>query len=173
MAIYSVHEPSAPRRPSSRALEHTAPERFAFVRDGFYFWAFLLPPLWMIRRGLWLVLIGYLLLNAALTFGLPRLGVSPAGVLATELALAVLIGLEAGTLRRWTLRRHRWRELGVVEGHNRDDAERRFFERWAAAKRATAEAAVPAETAATPARTPRWAPLPDIIGLFPEPEPRR
>ena len=31
-----------------------------FVRDGFYFWAFLLGPLWMLWRRLWLVLVVYL-----------------------------------------------------------------------------------------------------------------
>ena len=38
---------------------HADPERFVFVRDGFYFWAFLLGPVWMLWRRLWLVLRVY------------------------------------------------------------------------------------------------------------------
>ena len=43
MPTYTVHEPP-PRKRRSRA----DPERFVFVRDGFYFWAFLLAPLWLL-----------------------------------------------------------------------------------------------------------------------------
>ena len=50
--------------------------RFVFVRDGFYFWAFLLSPLWMLRYRLWLVLIGYLIVAAALQAGAHLLGAS-------------------------------------------------------------------------------------------------
>ena len=39
MPIYTVHEPPL------RASETTPnPDRFVLVRDGFYFWAFLLTP---------------------------------------------------------------------------------------------------------------------------------
>ena len=37
MTVFTVHQPS-PRKTEDVA----PPERFAFVRDGFYFWAFLL-----------------------------------------------------------------------------------------------------------------------------------
>ena len=42
MAIYTVHKPPMKRTEPD-------PERFKFVRDGFYFWAFLLGPVWMMR----------------------------------------------------------------------------------------------------------------------------
>ena len=54
MSVYTVHEP--PRRAGAAAADV---ERFAFVRDGFSWWAFLLAPLWMLRHRMWLVLIGY------------------------------------------------------------------------------------------------------------------
>ena len=44
MSIYTVHEP--PPRANEDVPD---PVRFVFVRDGFYFWAFLLSPLWMLR----------------------------------------------------------------------------------------------------------------------------
>src|SRR6476660_3985649 len=54
MSIYTVHEP-----PLKADASTPDPDRFAFVRDGFSFWAFLLAPLWMLRHRLWLVSVGY------------------------------------------------------------------------------------------------------------------
>ena len=64
MSVYTVHEPLPRKREAS-----ADPERFAFVRDGFYFWAFVLGPLWMLWRGLWLVLVLCLVGTAALSSG--------------------------------------------------------------------------------------------------------
>ena len=41
MPVYTVHVRAA----SSAAVAPT--DRFAFVRDGFHFWAFLLGPVWL------------------------------------------------------------------------------------------------------------------------------
>ncbi len=41
MTTFTVHEP-----PPRKNEETASPVRFAFVRDGFYFWAFLLGPVW-------------------------------------------------------------------------------------------------------------------------------
>ena len=49
--------------------------RFAFVRDGFHFWAFLLTPFWLLRHRLWLEFIAYLLLVGGVTFALRRFGI--------------------------------------------------------------------------------------------------
>ena len=54
MPVYTVHEPPMRGLPSVPDAE-----RFAFVRDGFYFWAFLFAPLWMLWHRMWLVLVGY------------------------------------------------------------------------------------------------------------------
>src|SRR5258708_6987549 len=53
MSVYTVHEPPLPAGAAASDVE-----RFAFVRDGFSWWAFLLAPLWMLRHRMWLVLIG-------------------------------------------------------------------------------------------------------------------
>ena len=52
MTVFTVHEP-----PPRKNEETASPVRFAFVRDGFYFWAFLLGPVWMLCHRLWLVLL--------------------------------------------------------------------------------------------------------------------
>ncbi len=60
MPTYTVHQPPAK---NGRAAD---PQRFVFVRDGFHFWAFLLTLPWLIYRRLWLALLGYVLLTAAM-----------------------------------------------------------------------------------------------------------
>jgi hypothetical protein len=164
MAVYNVYEP--PRR----AAAPLAPERFAFVRDGFSLWAFLFAPLWMLWHRMWLVLVGYVVLVAALDVPARVLGASPAALAIISILIAFLVGIEASTLRRFTLSRRGWTAIGVVTGRRREEAERRFFDAWV---RKASSAAVP--PAAPPAPVPRVAqtPMPDIIGLFPEPGAQR
>jgi hypothetical protein len=160
MSVFTVHEPPLRSEPAV-----PDPARFVFLRDGFYFWAFLLAPLWMLRHRLWLGLLFYVVTFAALQVAL--WGADATGPVRTIVAflLALLVGLEAASLRRWTLNRRGWRNVGVVVGDDVEAAERRFFDAWV--KRGDARAA-PA-----PART--WVPPgePEVIGLFPEAEARR
>ena len=46
------------------------------------------------------------------------------------LALNVLVGFEADTLRRWALERRGWHTLGTVSGKTATECERRFFDAW-------------------------------------------
>jgi hypothetical protein len=164
MAVFTVHEP--PLRGEQVASD---PARFAFVRDGFYFWAFLLAPLWMLRHRLWLVLILYLVTLVALQVALLAIGATATVRTIAVFLLALLIGLEAASLRRWTLARRGWRNVGIVVGDDVEAAERRFFDAWV--KRNDTRA--PSSVAVAPART--WVPSngPDVVGLFPEPGARR
>jgi hypothetical protein len=122
MSIYTVHA-----RPSS---EQPDPDRFVFIRDGFSFWAFLLGPLWMLRYRLWLVLLAYLVVAISLAGALYLLGASSAVRAAAGLLLALLVGFEAATLRRSTLSRRGWNDLGIVVADDLEAAERRFFDVW-------------------------------------------
>jgi hypothetical protein len=166
MPVYTVHEP--PRR-DDELLAHTA--RFAFVRDGFHFWAFLLAPFWMLRHRLWLEFIVYLLLIAGVTFALRRLGVAESAGGAVAFLLAILIGIEASSLRRWKLSRRGYDNLGVVVADDQDIAERRFFDGWIGD---TGRLATPSPSAPPPAPSPfdRPAPSSEIVGLFPQPQAR-
>ena len=165
MSIYTVHAPPPP-------ADETAPdaERFVFVRDGFYFWAFLFAPLWMLRRRQWLVLLIYVLGMSVLEVGLWLIQAPALTHTVVELLIALLIGFEAATLRRWTLRRNGWTELGIVAGANTEAVERRFFDAR------TAQSAQPSAPAAPlPPSRPIHVPpaASDIIGLFPEPQSRQ
>src|SRR5437667_8805450 len=115
MPVYTVHEP--PRRNSDDDdLAHTS--RFVFVRDGFHFWAFLLAPLWMLRHRMWIEFIAYCLIVGGITFVLRRLGVAGSAGALVGLLIAVLVGIEASSLRRWKLTRRGFTDPGVVVGED-------------------------------------------------------
>jgi hypothetical protein len=165
MSVYTVHEP-----PIGTAGVMPNAERFVFVRDGFSFWAFIASPLWMLYHRMWLVLLGYVLLMAVLISALAALDASHAALVVVGLLIALLIGLEASTLRRFTLWRRGWRNVGVVNGHDVEDAERRFFDAWLGRTPAQRDnAAKPPPLPPSVPNTPRPQQPPDVLGLFPEP----
>jgi hypothetical protein len=168
MAIYTVHEP--PQKAEGSAPD---PERFVFVRDGFSFWAFLLTPLWMLRHRLWLVFIGYVLVTIALQVALGLIGSSASVMTAVGVLLALLVGFEAATLRRFTLARRHWKSIGIVVGDDTETAERRFFDAWVNktwvnGSWASGAPQVPAPPPGGPLSRPPLASS-EVIGLFPEP----
>lgn len=165
MAVFSVLEPP-PRAKESAA----APDRFVFVRDRFNWAAFIFGALWMIWHRLWLVLLGYVAVIAALEGIFRLIGASSSVRLAVELLLALLVGLEASSLRRWTLVRRGWHEHDIVVADDRESAERRFFTNWSA-EAAPVRPASPRPAAAAPATVPRLsaAAPPGVVGLFPQP----
>ena len=123
MPTYTVHAP--PQREGSAA----DPQRFVFVRDGFQFWAFLLTPVWLLYRRLWLVFILYVVLIAALEGAYYLLDLPQGARFLIEILLSILIGFEAGSLRRWTYSRRRWSTIAVVSARRarlrRQDGRRR------------------------------------------------
>ena len=156
MAVYTVHEP--PLRRHEIEVDAT---RFVFVRDGFAFWAFVLGPLWMLRHRLWLALIIYLAMTVIGGIALHLAGVGPGGRLLALFAVALLIGFEASSLRRWTLGRRRWQNAGVVVADDLEAAERRFFDAW------TRDRTLRSTQTSAPLRM--GASAQPVIGLFPEP----
>ena len=165
MPTFTVHEP-----PPRKTESVTAPERFVFVRDGFYFWAFVLAPLWLLVRRLWLAFLIYVVVTIAVAVAIKFAGLPSWVQSVAALMIALIVGLEASTIRRWTLTRRRWKTLGFVVAEDREIAERRFFGAWTGR---APDAAAPTEpTYATPVR--RGAPsASDVIGLFPEPGTQR
>lgn len=168
MSVYTVHEPPAL---ATDGLPEA--ERFVFVRDGFSFWAFIAAPLWMLWHRMGLVLAGYVVLTVALAFVLVVLGASYTALAVVGLFIAILIGLEASTLRRFTLRRRGWRNVAVISGDDMEDAERRFFDAWLRQTPGQDQAGAAKPPVPPAAMTPRTPQPPDVVGLFPQPEVRR
>jgi hypothetical protein len=163
MSVYTVHEPPL------RAADATPdPERFAFVRDGFYFWAFALTPLWLLWRRMWLVFLLYVVFDAGVGIAMHYAGVGSGSAILVQFLISLLIGIEASTLRRFSLSRRGWKNVGVVSGDKLEEAEQRFFDSWVRAgsgKHTARPVAAPPVVSAPP----RPASAPDIIGLFPDP----
>ena len=166
MPIYTVHQP-----PLRAAETSPDPERFVFVRDGFYFWAFLLTPLWMLWHRLWLVLLIYVVVHFGLESAMSFLGAGVGGRFLVLALISLLVGIEASTLRRFTLARRGFRQLGIVGGSNIEVAERRFFDAWRAPGNLAGPPATPSMPPPLPPLqpTPPMPQAPDIVGLFPEP----
>jgi hypothetical protein len=171
MPVYTVHAPTADNAGIA------ATDRFAFVRDGFRFWAALLGPLWLAWHRLWLALIGWIVVMIAIEVGLARLGAGGTAFFFTNVLIALLMGFEASSIQRWTLSRHNWRQLDIVVAGNEESAERRFFDRWTAKQRLINDQSAVDRGAPPPTRDipgqpfSKPPPLPrnEIIGLFPEP----
>lgn len=125
MQTYTVYEP--PNPPADRV---DRAESLVFVKDGFSWLAALFAPLWMLAHRLWWPLLGYIVANIALQAVQWLTGVSPDLWVLTGLALNLLVGFEAGTLRAWTLERRQWRNLGAVSGRSLEECERRFLDAW-------------------------------------------
>ncbi|MBR0799907.1 DUF2628 domain-containing protein [Bradyrhizobium jicamae] len=172
MPVYTVHAPTG------NGADLAATDKFAFVRDGFHFWAAVASVIWLAWHRLWLALFGWIVLTFAIDFALAWLGVGRGAIFFVDLVLALLMGLEAASLRRWTLSRRKWRQLDIVVADGEEAAERRFFERWTAGHRGlvndqrSVDRGAPPPTRTIPGQPfSKAPPLPQggIIGLFPEP----
>jgi hypothetical protein len=149
MAVYRIYENDT----------RASGDDVVFVRDGFTWSATIFGPLWLIRHGLWLWLIAYAALIALIIGGLRWAGASDGIAFVVLLLVAILIGLEASTLRHAGLRLRGYREAGVIVADDFDAAERRYFDR----REAKPSSALPPAPPVPPA------PKHDIIGLFPSP----
>jgi hypothetical protein len=113
MAVYVVMEP--PTRADA-----------VLVRDGFHFFGFLTPPIWLLWHRLWIEAI----VAFAVAMALAAIGeVAGLGLAGTLLSLLVSVysGIEGAALRLAALRRRGWREWGVVEADSFDGAEARYL----------------------------------------------
>jgi hypothetical protein len=158
MPVFTVHEP--PLRATAALPD---PERFVFVRDGVYVWAFLLTPLWMLWRGLWLAFIIYAVFATVVDSAMRYAGFGSGTILLVQLLISLLVAVEGASLRRFSLARRGWKNIGVVSGDDLEDAERRFYDSWIRDAPATREQPPPIPSDSPPTQPP------DIIGLFPEP----
>ena len=126
----------------------------------------------MLRHRMWLVLLGYVAVAAAMACRLAtgrrfERGIAPRGVHARGPDR-----MEAGTLRHFTLGGRGWRNVGTIVGRDRDTVRAAGLRTRRCA--ATAGTDLAGDTARGPA-APRLAAIPgtDVIGLFPQPGARQ
>ncbi|HEX8167924.1 MAG TPA: DUF2628 domain-containing protein [Beijerinckiaceae bacterium] len=164
MKTYTLHVPADAPPGDAGALD-----RAVLVRDGFSWGAFVFSFLWFFAHRLWLAGLAVLIAAVGLGAVLQLLRVGPAATFWAEFLLAVLVGLEAGSLRRWTLRRRGRPAVDVVAARDREEAETKAFGRWLGEAPPAAPGWRPTLTAAAATAPAYRAPEP-VIGLFPEAE---
>ena len=125
MRTYTIHE-----APDPVADRIDRAEALVFVKDGFSWPAAVFGPLWLLVNRLWWPLLGYAAVSIALQFPEFLLSFDQRWPALAGLALNLLLGFEADTLRRWTLERRGWQTIGTVSGKTKDECERRFFDAW-------------------------------------------
>jgi hypothetical protein len=159
MTTFTLHLPRDARPGDTAALDEAE-----LVKDAFSWGAFFFTFLWFFAHRLWLAGLAVLAIMFAFGAVLNLLDVHPLAATLAQALLQALIGLEANSLRRWTLARRGRPMVDVVTAADRDEAEAKAFARWLeqrpAPPRNPAPAAVPAI-----ARRPE-----PVIGLFPDAE---
>ncbi len=105
--VFTVHEP---------ARDTARPAPPLLVPEGFSWAAFLFGPLWLAAKGLWLPLLGWLPVLAAVAL-LPEPWRFPFG-----LALALFTGWHGRDAERWVLARRGRPVSGVVVGRDEEEA---------------------------------------------------
>ena len=161
-STYTLHVPVNAEPGDPETLDEAE-----LVKDGFSWGAFLFTFLWFFLHRLWLAGLGVLIAVVALPAVLQILRVDTGAAVVAELLLSFLIGLEANSLRRWTLRRRK-PAVDVVTASDRDEAERKAFSRWLEDGREPRLPVVSTHFGNAAYGSPE-----PVIGLFPDMERRR
>ncbi len=160
MTSYTLHLPAGTLPGDIQALE-----RGDLVKDGFVWGAFVFTALWFFLNRLWLAGLGVLAAMVALAVGLNMFHVNQAAAFVAMLLLMILVGLEASSLKRWTLARRGRPVADVVIAASLDQAETKAFGRWL-------DKTAPRALTSPPSGA-TYRPLEGVLGLFPEAEGRR
>jgi type VI protein secretion system component VasK len=158
MTTYTLHLPRDARPGDASALDESE-----LVKDAFSWGAFFFTFLWFFVHRLWLAGLAVLILVFAFGGLMALLDVHPLAGSIAQLLLQSLIGLEANSLRRWTLARRGRPAVDAVTAADQDEAEAKAFARWLDAKSAPLPRS-PAPILSTPRRSE------PVIGLFPDAE---
>lgn len=161
-ASYTLHV-----APHADPGDPAALERATLVRDGFSWAAFVAPGLWLFWHRHWLAGLAAWIVVVGLAVGLAAAGARPGTIVAAELILHVLFGLEGASLRRLSLARAGRPVRDVVVASDLSDAEAKSFARWLAPGEGPVRAA-PRAVVPVAGRPGFGAPGP-VLGLFPEP----
>lgn len=158
MRSYTLHLP-----PEARPGEAYGLDRAVIVPDGFSWPAFAFSVVWFLFHRLWLAALIVGLGLALVAAGGYALGLSRFAATLVSLLVGVLIGLEASSLRRWTLARRGWPVRDAVLAGSPAEAEARVMARWLD----------PATRPPAPQRPAFAGERDPVIGLFPASEGNR
>ena len=166
MVTYTVHE----REDESGDISDRA-DKIVFVKEGYAWIALVMPLLWLLYHGMWLVLAGFVALMVALqgVFSLSGIGGDVAGP--ATFVISAMFALLANDLRRWTLGLRGYHLVEPVSGRDLEECEERFFTDWLAAQGGSTDSIkrLQKPSGVRAGSVPARAATEDVIGLFPEP----
>lgn len=125
MPTYTVHEP----QPPSSDVDDRA-TALVFVKEGFAWFAFLTPALWMLFHRLWRGLLLYFVVAIGAVTLVQLLTQNANAVGWTGFFINLAFGFEARNIHRWALSAGKYTLIGIVTGRDLEDAERRFLTEW-------------------------------------------
>ncbi|GJD56948.1 DUF2628 domain-containing protein [Methylobacterium dankookense] len=105
-------------------------DRAQVVADGFSWPAFAFSVAWFAFHRLWLAALIVAAGLALVALAGYALGIAPGAAFVITLLASVLIGLEASSLRRWTLARHGRPARDAVQAASLAEAEAKLIARW-------------------------------------------
>ena len=104
------------------------PSRAVFVKEGYAFAALIFTVLWALWHRLWVVAAILFVILTALNLAAGQWGLQPAVAGLLETAVGLIFGFEARRLWAMSLERSGYRNMGLVEGSNREAAELAYFQ---------------------------------------------
>ena len=116
MAIYSIYH----RRGD-------APDRAVFVKEGFSGPALVFTVFWALWHRMWIVATVMLCLIAAVSLLAEWSGIAEDVIAIVNLAIGLIIGFEAASIRGWSLLRSGFAETGIVQAASREEAELKYY----------------------------------------------
>jgi hypothetical protein len=158
MTLYTVHTPEQAASRDAKLM------RVVLVKDGFHWLALIFPFLWLLFHRIWWGLLGYVAAVIAIALLGKAVGLPQESIAFAELLIGLALAVFAHDLQSWQLGRRGYEPVDVVTGRDREEAERRYFDRVLTGE---APATAPANPAAKP---PAPRPQPQVLGLFPEAE---
>ena len=168
MAVFAIYAASSPNRPSlSQQAEAVV------VREGFSFWAFLMPFVWCAYHRAWRPLGALVIVSALLGLLFSDAGLNNnALMLGMDVLVALFVGLAAADLRGAALHRRGFDLVNVVVADKEDTALLRHLEQGFVVRKERAEVPVgDIQTAMSNFNADLASPnyrRSAILGLFPE-----
>ena len=119
MRVYTVHLRHRGLNPDNDIV---------LVSEGFCWGACVLSLIWALWHRMWLVVLGLVIVSVVLNIMVYMLGMDETTGYFLNVGIAILIGLVANDIRRWSLARLGFVDSGVALGDNQDDALARFLD---------------------------------------------
>lgn len=112
MAVFAVYE-----HPSK------APDRTVFVKEGFAFWALVLPVLWALWHRMWVTAAVLVAVYGVIHLAVSLFALSDINAALLDMAVNIIFAMEARNLRIASLRRAGYREQALVMASSLYEAE--------------------------------------------------